>query len=270
MCNIFADPSNKTYVMNKLLLTVLVFSFVTMNADANNYTTPNTGVKWNLDNLVTNSGGDVTFSAGQYFVNDTITISVNDTLSITNDATVKFFTNTYFYILGNIIINPPTGVLFTPQDINNRFYGMYLNFSSGSIIRKMTMEYASALRLADCSPTIDSCIFRNNTFSTSLASYAISLFRSNAIIKNCTFIDNYRPAIGGGANIDNGVKVYNCYFKNNCNTAALNQPQINLGGCPVGDTIKIIGNTLIGGQIKSGVLRYHQLGEQYGLLYQII
>ncbi len=50
--------------MNSFYL--LLFSFILATASFGNYYTPGTGVRWNLDNLVTNSGGDVTFSLGTY------------------------------------------------------------------------------------------------------------------------------------------------------------------------------------------------------------
>ena len=52
-----------------------LLSLLSASSVANNYFTPGTGVKWTLDNLVSNSGGDVTFSGGAYNVNDTIFIS---------------------------------------------------------------------------------------------------------------------------------------------------------------------------------------------------
>ena len=143
---------------------------------ANNFTSPGTGVRYNLSTLVAASGGDVLFDGTNYLVQDTITISANDTLEITDNATIKFIANSFWLIEGVLIINPPTGVLLTSQDVNNRFLGIKLDNSVGSIIRKVTMEYANSLQLFDSSPVIDSCIFRNNSLITKLVNTESLIF----------------------------------------------------------------------------------------------
>ncbi len=74
--------------MKKILIAALILLTTGIYA---NYSTPNSSVSWNLNDLVTNSGGAVTFSGGNYFVNDTIIVSPSDTVKILNNATVKLF-----------------------------------------------------------------------------------------------------------------------------------------------------------------------------------
>jgi hypothetical protein len=64
----------------KKILTLTLFVLI-QNLYAN-YSTPGTGRSWTLDSLVSYSAGNVTLSSGDYFVNDTITISVSDTLKV--------------------------------------------------------------------------------------------------------------------------------------------------------------------------------------------
>lgn len=54
------------------------------------YTTPNTGVNWNLDDLVTNSGGTVTGAFPNYAIINKITVSANDRIYINPGTTVMF------------------------------------------------------------------------------------------------------------------------------------------------------------------------------------
>jgi hypothetical protein len=54
------------------------------------YITPNTGVNWNLDDLVTNSGGVVTGTSPNYSITNKITISANDRVYINPGTTVMF------------------------------------------------------------------------------------------------------------------------------------------------------------------------------------
>jgi hypothetical protein len=257
--------------MIKVVPFVLLLSFFSFSSvKANNYFTPGSGVNWTLDDLVTNSGGDVTFSNGSYMVNDTIFISKFDTLVIATDATVKFVAKSYMDVNGTLLINPPNNVLFTAADIPTGYYGLRIDSSSTTTLRKLTLEYAGGLRITDCNPSIDSCIFRFNTPSTTFASGAINLFRSNPVITNTQFLNNLRPAIIGGGNISNAPKVNNCTFIANCSTANLNQAQINLGatGSTTSfDTAMILNSTFIGGQIKSGGIAFFPVG---GVVYAVV
>ena len=64
--------------MKKLFLLLLIVSSQIFAQ----YTTPNTGVNWNLDDLVTNSGGVVTGTFPNYSITNKITISANDRVYI--------------------------------------------------------------------------------------------------------------------------------------------------------------------------------------------
>ncbi|HEV7783279.1 MAG TPA: hypothetical protein VGO58_18515 [Chitinophagaceae bacterium] len=243
---------------------ISLFVLVSSYAFANNYFTPGTGVRWTLDNLVANSGGDVTFSAGVYNVNDTVFISQNDTLSISVDATVKFAANTYFDVNGVLLINPPNNVTFTAQNTATRYLGMRIDSSHASVLRKLTFEYANSLRLFDCNPLIENCIFRLNSPLTTFGNAAISLFRSNPIIRNCQFIDNQRAAIQGGANIANAPVITGCLFQGN-NILNQNVPQINLGTSGT-DTVKIINNQLLRASTNSGAIGFLPIGNVQALI----
>ena len=229
------------------------------------YNSPGTGVTWTLSDLVANSGGIVTFNGTEYLFNDSVNIRTTDVLRIETDAVVKFNPQVVFKINGTIIIDPPTGVLFTPVSTAAPFRGVWLEFSTGSIIKKLTFEYASSFRLSDSSPLFDGCIFRFNNNSTTLASGAMSLFRSNPILTNCQFLNNYRSALNGGANIANAPVIVGCTFSGN-NTLNGNVPHINLGASGA-DTTKIIGCNIINpGGIRTGGISFLPLGVVHVLI----
>ncbi len=231
---------------------------------ANNFTSPGTGVKYNLTSLVAAAGGDVIFDGTNYLVQDTITISTNDSLVILDNATLKFIANSFLLVNGVLIINPPTNVLLTSQDISNRFLGIKLDNSKGSIIKKMTMEYANSLQLFDCSPLIDSCIFRNNSLLTTFGRSVINLFRSNPTVSNSLFENNYRVAFNGGSNIANAPRIIGCTFKNN-NEANENKPQITLGATG-SDTAFILNNTFLQSAIRSGAIGFLPIGDVHTVI----
>lgn len=231
---------------------------------ANNFTSSGTGIKYNLTSLVAASGGDVLFNGTEYLIQDTITISANDTLEILDNATLKFIANSFLLVNGVLIIDPPTGVLLTAQDINTRFLGIKLDNSIGSIIKKVTMEYANSLQLFDSSPLIDSCIFRNNALNTNFGRTVINLFRSNATISNSLFDNNYRVPIAGGANIANAPRIIGCTFSNN-NQANENKPQVNLGTSGT-DTTFILNNTFLQASTRSGGIGFLPLGDVFTVI----
>jgi hypothetical protein len=158
-----------------------------------------------------------------------------------------------------LLVNPPTGLLVTALDTNNRYTGIRLDSTSSSIIRKMILEYASGgLKITDCSPMIDSCIFRNNNTVTAFNNGTLATFRTTATIQNCKFLNNQRAAIQGGANIANAPRIINCYFLGN-NILNGNVPQINMGATGT-DTIKIIGNQILRASTNSGGIGFLPTG----------
>lgn len=243
--------------MKKFTIVVL-FVFLCISQVFAGYYTPGTGVKWNLDDLVTNSGGVVTFGSGFYTFNDTVKVRAGDTLYIYSDATVKFALNKSLAVSGTLLINPPTGVLFTPLDTANKYSGVRIDSSNSSVVRKLTMEYSVAFRITDGSAIVDSCIFRYNGLATStLTNAAMVVLRTNnrTTVSNCQFIDNYRAAIQSGSNINTPMTISNNYFIGN-NRLFINTPQINLTNSGVGDTIKIINNTLLKPSTNSGGISF--------------
>ena len=235
--------------MKRYLLITLFFTTTLFAA----YSTPGTGRSWNLDSLVTHSGGSVTFSSGTYFFNDTLTISQSDTLKVLINTTVKIAPVGVFNIYGTLIINPPDSVKITAVNINQGFYEMHLDdYSEASIMKKMIFEYSiNGIRLLYTNPLIDSCIIRNNCANNSSSTApAINLFYSDAIISHCKIYRNYKVAIGGGANIPNAPQIlYNEIYENNI--ANSNVSQINLGTSGFGITV-IKGNIIRGLYINAG------------------
>ncbi len=244
-------------------LYLLIFLFSVSIAKVLAYTSPGTSQKLTLDNLVSLSGGEVTYAGDSYQVNADIIISTTDTLFIGTNAIVKFGTTKTLTINGVLIINPPTGVIFTAQNTANAYNGVNLVFSNASVIRKLTFEYAVSFKLTDSSPIIDSCVFQfnNNGSSTTFGSSALSLFRANPTITYCKFINNRRGAIAGGGNITNTPKIYYCEFKDNNTSTTSSLPHITLGGCgSLTDTCKIMSNQFLGGSIYSGAIAIFPVG----------
>jgi parallel beta-helix repeat protein len=225
-----------------------------------NYSTPGTGVSWNLADLVSNSGGVVTFSSGTYFINDTLIVTSPDTIKILTNSTVKLAFNVVFNTLGTLIINPPDSVKFTSVDTTQKFQELRLDdLSDASVIKKLIFEYSfNGLRMLDSSPLIDGCTFRYNGNGNTTTSTAINLFRCNSVIQNCRIYRNYHVGIGGGGNIANAPQILNNHIYEN-NISNGNVPQINLGQSGSG-TLIIRGNTITGLYTNAGGIATLPLG----------
>ncbi|MEP7145771.1 MAG: right-handed parallel beta-helix repeat-containing protein [bacterium] len=243
--------------MKKLFLLFLLFLF---SNSYSNYSTPGAGVIWNLDSLVSNSAGNVTFSSGEYFINDTIVISSTDTIKILVNATIKFASSAFIDINGVLIVNPPDSAKITAQDTALKFLGLkFEDLSDGSLLKRLIFEYGNAIRMLDCNILIDSCIIRHNRFNSSFSSSAISLFRSNSIISNSKIFSNRRSAIGSGANIASSPQILNNLIFDN-NTENANVPQINFGATGPSPMI-IRGNTITGGPyVQTGGISFLPIG----------
>jgi parallel beta-helix repeat protein len=238
----------KVFVL--LVLMPAILSTFKVFAD---YTTPGTSVSWNLNDLVTNSGGTVTFSGGNYFINSNLTVSSSDTIKILSNATVKLALNVVFLVNGTLIINPPDSVKFTSIDTTQKFTELRLDAASNtSSFNKFIYEYSfNGLRLLTVSPAFTNCTFRyncNGNGSTTVP--ALNLFNANPVITNCLFYRNYRAAIAGGSNIANAPQIlYSQFIENNLLNG--NVPQINLGQSGAGTTV-IRGCLIRGISVQSG------------------
>ena len=249
----------------KKIIYLLIFAFAINSSSFAGYSTPGTGVHWNMNDLVTNSGGIVTFNSGFYTFNDTVKVRAGDTLYISTNITVKFALNTSLAVSGTLLLNPPTGVLFTALDSANKWSGVRIDSSNATIIKKLTIEYGVALRISDCSILVDSCIFRSMGFATStFTNAAIVLARTGSVISNCQFLNNYRAAIQSGANVSVWAKITNNFFQGN-DLLNLNVPQINLG--PSGtDTLKILNNQILRASTNSGGIGFLPIGNLFAVI----
>ncbi len=239
---------------------IILFAFLFSTHTFADYSTPGTGVSWNLTDLVTNSSGTVTFSSGQYFINSNLTVTSPDTIKILNNATVKIAFNVTVNTPGTLIINPPDSVKFTSIDTTQKFMDVRLDdLSDASIIRKLIFEYSyNGFRMLNSNPLIDGCTFRYNGNGNTTTSTAISLFNSSAIIQNCKIYRNYHVGIAGGSNIPNSPQIlYNEIYENNISNG--NVPQINLGQSGPGTTI-IRGNIIRGLYDNTGGIATLPLG----------
>ena len=223
-----------------LLLSILLLFHFHGSAQ---YSTPGTGISWNLLELSEQAGSAVTFSDDVYWINEELTISATDTLYIFENSIVKINAGVLISVAGVLQVNVADSVLFTAQDSLQNYQGFRFEDSDASYCIHSIVDYGGGLDLVDSDVHFNACVFGNNDNSNSTG--LIDLFHSSPSIGFCTFINNQGPAILSGANSECSPFIYHNQILAN-NAANTNMPQINLGTSAPDSSIVIRGNTIEG------------------------
>lgn len=209
------------------------------------YTTPDTGVNWNLDDLVTNSGGVVTGTFPNYNISNKITVAANDQVNIAAGSIITFTaTSGQFEVNGifKAVGTATDSIIFTStvQDSTGYYYGFLFNTSpndTASIISYARIYYADyGMRCIGASPTMSNSYIFNCNRGFNLSSSNVKIL--NNVIERC-YEYGITMTLGSSPLIEG-----NTFAKNNTKgTSALNQISIGLQG----DNSPIIRNNIIYG-----------------------
>lgn len=221
--------------------------FLSLTAAKAQYTTPNTGVNWSLNDLVTNSSGALTLSGGIYTLSQNLTVAPNDAIVINTDATVHINANIEITVRGSFTADADA-ITITATNTATPYNTITFETGSSGYFRNTTINYGKGIRVATPDFEMQSCVMSYH-MNGSTASSAIAFSTgANALINNSRFLFNYYPAFGSGANQSVAPTLTNNYLEGN-NQADGNRPQINMG--PSGaDTLRIVGNTIKGDRTK--------------------
>ncbi|GGG56615.1 T9SS type A sorting domain-containing protein [Bizionia arctica] len=229
--------------MKKLLLnffaTICVFGILS----AQDYTTPDTGLTYSLDDLVMESPSTISVTGNTYTLVGNLTISETDILLIDSDLTLEIGADILITVFGTFNVDADN-VIFTAIDINAPFEGFRFEEFSEINIQNSTIEYGGGLRVLTETFTINNCVVTNNVSGVA-TSGVISLSRGMAQITNNTISFNQTAAISSAANSAVSPYIFNNYIEGN-NQENSNRPQINIGSTMVEEPIQIIQNTIKG------------------------
>lgn len=229
--------------MKQLLLSLFISIGIIGMLSAQDFTTPNTGVTYSLDDLVTASPSTISVSGTTYTLVGNLTISSSDTLLIDSDLTLEIGADLLVTIFGNFSVDA-NSVMFTAIDSGAPYDGFRFEESSIINIQNSTIQYGGGLRVLTETFTINNCTLTNNVAGVSTGA-VISLSRGEAQITNNTFTFNQTPAVTSGANNQVSAYIFNNYIEGN-NIANNNRPQINMGATMTDPPLRIIGNTIKG------------------------
>lgn len=258
--------------MKKLFLLLLIVSSQLLAQ----YTTPNTGVNWNLDDLVTNSGGVVTGTFPNYSITNKITISANDRVYINPGTTVLFSGSTSgFDVNGKLwaVGTVTDSIIFSSltQDSTgaayNGFYFMDTSVDSACIISYARIEYAYyGLRCLGASPTLSNSYLWKCRRGANLSSNSNPIISNNKIERSyeygITLTLGCSPLIEWNEFINNNTQNTSAKNQISIGTQGDNSPTIlhnKIHGGMFNRTGGISVSTLLSGSSSSSIIAYNEI-----------
>ncbi len=208
------------------------------------YTTPNTGVNWNLDSLVSRSGGTLTGSFPNYTLNDTLTISALDRLTILPGSiiTVSQGTGKGFTVFGMLrAVGTLADSIIVKGSVDSAGWHRGFRFEDSSVDTACVIAYARIMNAVEGVHCLNANPAITNTRFTKNSSNGIRCFGASPVIRDCVFEYNRQSAIT--ANVNSSPLVENNLFAHNNyqNTGARNA--IAIGGQGVNNPV-IRGNEI--------------------------
>lgn len=227
--------------MNKLLLLIALLSTQIFAQ----YTTPNTGVNWNLNDLVSNSGGVVTGTFPNYTINHKVFVSVNDQVNVLPGSAVTFTTPASGFEVNGIfqaIGSPSDSIIFTSSVLDSTGYYEGFRFNENTSANVSRISYAKifyadyGFRCINVSPVLtNSHLYK--------CGRGVQLTGSVATITNNIIERSYEYAITMTLNSSPLIE-NNHLIKNNTRAvSAMNQISIGLQG----NNSPVIRNNIIEG-----------------------
>lgn len=268
----------------RIVLTVCV-SLVVAPALVAGYTTPNTGVQWTLDSLVAYSAGTLTGTFPGYTMADTITIAVNDRVTIAPGSiiTVTQGAGKGFTVFGVLrAIGTVTDSIIVKGSVDSAGWHRGFRFDETSVDSLCVISYCRIMNAVDAvycfnaSPLISHSLFTKNSTN------GVRCFGASPTVRNCVFLYNRQSAITATVNssplIENNLFAHNNYQ----NTGARNA--IAIGGQGVNNPV-IRGNeiynqhyfragaislvTLTGSDVCNAIVENNYLhGNSFGIVVQ--
>ena len=233
--------------MKNILILLILLSAQTFAQ----YTTPNTGINWNLDDLVINSGGVVTGTFPNYAVSNKITIAANDRIYINPGTTVLFSgsasgfdINGKLWAVGTI----SDSIIFssnTHDSTGNAYNGFYFLDTSVDTACKISyarIEYAYyGLRCLNASPTLSNSYLYKCRRGANLSS------SSNPVISHNKIERSYEYGITMTLGCSPLIEWNELVNNNSQNTSAKNQISI---GTQNDNSPTILNNIIHGGMFN--------------------
>ena len=231
------------------ILTCLSWVFSGVYAQ-DTYSTPGTGVRWNLDSLVAYSDGVLSKLNPEYLLDGEIVIAPSDTLELNPGSEVDCYPEAFLLVQGVLEAADESQKTWIALDSSDYFQGFRFEGEKVSVLRNMYIRYAKDFRVTGSNIHILQSHFISNGTPDELGFLNIS--QSGVLIDDCVFQYNEGAAVMSAANAASAVTVNNSAFIKNNVMNVSNVPQINLGTSGTNDTLKILHCTIEGEATISG------------------
>lgn len=215
-----------------------------MGLQAQDYATPNNGENYTLEDLVLENPDVFSFEEDYYIIHEQFTLSENDTLSLI-EVNVKIAEDVRIYIEGTFLSygSEEENNIIDALDEDAPYNGIRFEEISKAEIDRTTLKNGGGLKVITPNFSITNSRLIHNVKGAG-ESAVLSLSHGSVWIENNEFIENDMPAVASPANGDVSAKIINNYLQGNSQLNQ-NRPQLNMGTTGA-DTLKIIGNTIIG------------------------
>jgi hypothetical protein len=228
--------------MKIFLLLFLLCSLITLKAQ---YTTPGTGVIWNMDSLVQKSSAVQYINSGNYRVVEDLTISANDSVFII-DNNIRFANGVQLTVSGGSLYiqgGVNTGKLIA--DVQGQTYkGFRLEGNANVTLEEVTINDCGGIKVLTPNFIIMNSNIEYNVTDINTSGF-IELSNGKPQILNNEFRNNEVSAISSAANATVAPVIRGNLIEGNV-TSNSNKPQINLSPSGVNDTTYIENNTITG------------------------
>ena len=228
--------------MKKISLSLLAF-LCFLGAKAQ-FTTPDTGVNWTMQDLLNATASPLTFNGTSYTLTEDLIISEND--SFTFDAADSLYVNqdVLIQVYGSFSSNPSSGeMVITATDSLTPYEGMRFENDSQISINHTVIKNGGGLRVLTPNFSLTNSHLAYNVIGAATGA-VVSVSYGSPIIENNTFLENDLPAVASGANQEVSAIINGNYLEGN-GQSNQNRPQINMGPSGI-DTLKITQNIIIG------------------------
>jgi len=225
------------------LFFTLLFS---LSIFAQEFTTPDTGVNWTLEDLMEESEGIVEFSDDIYTIKQEIMVSEMDTLTFNPGENIQIDEDILITVSGTwLSIGEEENLIkINATDSLTPYEGFRLQDDALIHIDYTSLKNGGGLRVITPNFTLTNSILEYNTAEGVNSSGTVNISNGSPLIENNRFYKNDLSAVASGANVDAAPKIINNYIEANSQEVN-NRPQINLGSSGV-ENIEIIGNEIIG------------------------
>lgn len=226
---------------------ILIFSLlVGFTISAQEYTTPNSGVNWTLEDLMQESPETVESSDGAYTIkqeflvaeNDTLTFEAGDQIFLDEEVLVRF--DGTWHSIGT----EESMVHINATDNSAPYDGFRLQGDKEGFINYTSLKNGGGILVITPNFIMTNSVLKYNRAGGVNTGGTINISNGTPLIENNEFYENELPAVGSGANAGAAPKILNNYIEANTQSNQ-NRPQLNFGSTGA-DTLKIIGNTIIG------------------------